>query len=217
MTSIPVFPRTGAQPPGPAENIWLRAVHTNPNHAADYFQRWRRLAAQGQDIHGEARMIDAMLERGSFVIDAGCGTGRTGGYLFDAGHRVIGVDLDETLIAAARTDHPGADWRVGNLAELDLRAADGSRLMADVIVSAGNVMSFLAAAERRPALVAIRAHLSSTSRFVAGFQTHRGWSAEDFIADAERAGMRLQQAFSSWQLAPFTGEDGFLVAVLVRA
>ncbi|GAA0199312.1 hypothetical protein [Glutamicibacter creatinolyticus] len=63
----------------PRENVWLAAVRANPDHAHNYAQRWRRLAAEGSDIYGEARMIDAMAERGSRILDAGCGTGRIGG------------------------------------------------------------------------------------------------------------------------------------------
>src|SRR3712207_7124098 len=40
-----------------------------------YVQRFRTLAAQGNDIVGEARLVDAMLPRGSRVLDAGCGPG----------------------------------------------------------------------------------------------------------------------------------------------
>src|SRR5690349_25174891 len=96
------------------------------------------MASNGADLGGEARLIEAMVPRGARILDAGCGTGRVGGFLAAAGHRVTGVDLDPQLIEAARADHPGPDWRVGDLAELDLP----DRF--DVIVCAGNVMTFVA-------------------------------------------------------------------------
>ena len=52
--------------------------------------------AEGRDIYGEARLIDAMAERGSNILDAGCGPGRHSRYRHDAGHRVVGVDVDPT-------------------------------------------------------------------------------------------------------------------------
>ena len=54
-----------------------------------------------------------------------------------------GVDVDPVLIAAAEEDHPGPTFLVGDLAELDLPAR-GVEADFDVIVSAGNVMGFLA-------------------------------------------------------------------------
>ena len=48
----------------------------------------------GADLHGEARLIDAMLPRGARILDAGAGPGRVGGELSRRGHTVVGVDVD---------------------------------------------------------------------------------------------------------------------------
>jgi len=114
-------PEGGRAPEGPQENVWVAAVRRNPEHARGYAERWRRIEASGQDIYGEARLIDAMAPRGARILDAGCGSGRLGGYLARAGHHVTGVDLDPHLIEVAREDHPEAHWYVGDLAQLDLR------------------------------------------------------------------------------------------------
>src|SRR5262244_2716428 len=50
--------------------------------------------------------------RGLAVLDAGCGTGYLSGMLRDRGARVTGVDFAERMIAIARADHPGIDFRV---------------------------------------------------------------------------------------------------------
>ncbi|WP_311201095.1 class I SAM-dependent methyltransferase [Brachybacterium paraconglomeratum] len=134
---------------GPDENLWTAAVRRNPQHAAGYAARWKRLAAAGQDLDGEARLIDAMARRGSRILDAGCGTGRVGGRLARAGHEVVGVDLDADLIEVARAEQPRGRWEVGNLAELDLVDGEGEREQFDLEVCAGNVLTFLAGAERR--------------------------------------------------------------------
>ena len=132
-------------------NGWLELVEANPGHSQWYIDRFRSMADAGADLVGEARFVDAMLARGSRVLDAGCGQGRVGGYLAAAGHEVVGVDLDPVLVAAAEGQYPRARWLVGDLAELDLPArgvAEGF----DVIVSAGNVLTFLAPATRRDVL-----------------------------------------------------------------
>lgn len=198
--------------PGPQENLWSAAVRQNPDHARGYAERWRRIEASGKDIHGEARLLDAMAPRGARILDAGCGTGRLGGYLARAGHDVVGVDLDPQLIDVAREDHPQARWEVGNLAALDLRDEGGARLLFDLQVSAGNVLTFLAGAERRPALAALASHLAPQGRLVVGFGLDRGYALEDFTADAEVEGLVLVQRFSSWDLRP--ASDDFLVGVL---
>lgn len=85
---------------------WQEIVAADPGHSHRYRERFRELAARGQDINGEARLIDAMVRRGAHVLDAGCGAGRLGGYLHAAGYSVVGVDVDPVLIDAARTDYP---------------------------------------------------------------------------------------------------------------
>ena len=97
----------GAAGRNTAENGWLRLTTDKPEHSRWYVQRFRDMAARGEDVAGEARLIDAMVPRGARILDAGCGTGRVGGALAAAGHDVVGVDLDPELIAAARADHPG--------------------------------------------------------------------------------------------------------------
>jgi 2-polyprenyl-3-methyl-5-hydroxy-6-metoxy-1,4-benzoquinol methylase len=129
--------------PVSVEHAWARMIAENPDHSRWYIQRFRDMAAQGADLAGEARLIDAMVPRGARILDAGCGTGRVGGHLAAAGHDVVGVDLDPELIDAARQDHPGSQWLVGDLAELDLPAA-GVASGFDAIVCAGNVMTFVA-------------------------------------------------------------------------
>ena len=198
--------------PGPDENLWTAALRRNPEHAKGYAERWRRLEAAGKDILGEARLLDAMAERGARILDAGCGSGRLGGHLARAGHDVVGVDLDPHLIEVARAEHPGARWEVGNLAALDLRDEGGARLLFDLQVSAGNVLTFLAGAERRPALAALASHLAPQGRLVVGFGLDRGYALGDFTADAEVEGLVLVQRFSSWDLRP--ASDDFLVGVL---
>ncbi|MFV0252622.1 MAG: class I SAM-dependent methyltransferase [Beutenbergiaceae bacterium] len=197
------------------QNRWLQVVAANPGHSARYIERFRIMAAQGVDLDGEARMIDAMVQRGATILDAGCGPGRVGGRLADLGHRVVGVDIDPELIAAAATEHPGATWLVGDLAELDL-AGQGVAAEFDAIVCAGNVMTFLDPATRRQVLAAMAAHLGDGGRLVVGFGAGRGYEFQEFFADAVAVGLRDEVLLSTWDLRPLTTTSDFVVAVLAR-
>ncbi|UOY00599.1 class I SAM-dependent methyltransferase [Blastococcus sp. PRF04-17] len=195
------------------QSAWVRITQENPDHSTTYIQRWRDLAAQGMDVVGEARLVDAMLARGSRVLDAGCGEGRIGGHLASVGHEVVGVDVDPVLIAAAERDRPRARWLVGDLAELDLPGRGISEPF-DVIVCAGNVMTFLAPSTRRPVLRRMRAHVRDDGRAAIGFGAGRDYPFDEFLADAGDAGWAPDLLLSTWDLRPFTPESDFLVAVL---
>ncbi|MFB7719754.1 class I SAM-dependent methyltransferase [Nocardia sp. NPDC056100] len=200
---------------GRTPSHWEELIAADPAHSTWYVERFRTLAAEGTDIAGEARMVDAMLDRGSRVLDAGCGPGRVGGYLHGAGHTVVGVDIDPVLIAAAEQDYPGPTWLVGDLAELDLPGRDVAADF-DVIVCAGNVMTFLAPSTRGAVLSGFAGHLAPTGRVVTGFGADRGYDFPEFRADAEKAGLTLDLQLGTWDLRPFTDDSDFLVAVFSR-
>ncbi|MBM7768366.1 class I SAM-dependent methyltransferase [Glutamicibacter nicotianae] len=198
----------------PEENLWLATVRKNPDHSQNFAQRWRTLAAEGQDIFGEARAVDAMVARGSRILDAGCGTGRIGGWLSEQGHHVVGVDLDPHLIEVARMEYPNAQWQVGNLAEFTVADEAGEKQEFDLIVSAGNVVTFLSESERLPSLQQLREHLASDGRMIIGFGSGRGYEFVDFESDAIEAGLVIRQRYSTWNF--HLPADDFLVAVLGR-
>jgi len=194
-------------------NLWLQKLERNPGHSEWYVERFRRMAAEGADLAGEARLVDAMAPRAARILDAGCGPGRVGGHLHRLGHEVVGVDLDPALIAAAEQDHPGPTWLLADLAELDLPAR-GITEGFDVIVCAGNVMTFLAPGTHRSVLAGFRAHLRGGGRAVVGFGAGRGYPFETFFADVAAAGLEVQLRLSTWDLRPFDARSDFLVAVL---
>ena len=192
---------------------WLQLTADDPGHSHAYVQRFRRLAEQGQDLVGEARLVDAMLQRQSRVLDAGCGFGRVGGWLAGVGHEVVGVDIDPVLIETARGDHPDAHWIVGDLAALDLPAVGISEPF-DAIVCAGNVLTFVEPGSRVEVLRRFRAHLHPDGRAAVGYGAGRGYPFDAFLADAAAGGLAPDLLLSSWHLHPFTERSDFLVAVL---
>lgn len=202
------------------DNLWLRRIVENPGHSRWYIQRFRDMAARGDDLAGEARLVDALVPRGARILDAGCGTGRVGGRLAAAGHQVVGVDLDPELIAEARAAHPGTTWLVDDLTELDLPSPEnpaGTPAGFDAIVCAGNVMAFVAPATRQQILRRFRAHLADRGRVVVGFGAGRGYDHDEFLADASAAGLRPELLLSTWDLRPYTPGSDFLVALLARS
>lgn len=194
-------------------NRWLQMIAENPGHSAWYIARFRSMAAEGTDLDGEARFVDSMVPRHSRILDAGCGPGRVGGRLGELGHTVVGVDVDPELIAAAEIDHPGSTWLTGDLATLDLPAV-GIGEPFDVIVCAGNVVTFLDPATRGAVMKRLAAHLAATGRIAIGFGTNRGYEVEEFEADARSAGLRFDLRLSTWDLRTFEPTSDFLVAVL---
>ncbi|NYF98140.1 class I SAM-dependent methyltransferase [Janibacter cremeus] len=200
----------------PETSGWMQIVAEDPNHSQWYIERFREMAARGDDLDGEARLVDAMVARGARVLDAGCGPGRIGGRLHELGHEVTGADVDPALIAAAEEDHPGPRWLVSDLAVLDVRDEGGERRLFDLIVCAGNVMTFLAPSTRGDVLAGFAEHLDEDGRVVIGFGAERGYEFADFRADTAAAGLTEQVLLGGWALEPFAPDGGYIVATFGR-
>jgi SAM-dependent methyltransferase len=179
-------------------------------------ERFRQMAAEGADLAGEARLVDALVPVRSRILDAGCGPGRVGAELQSRGHTVVGVDVDPVLIAAAGADHPRSTGLVGDLATLDLAAA-GVGEPFDAAVLAGNVMPYLAPGTGARVLTAIARHLRPDSPVAVGFGLDRGYTLDAFDTDAALAGLRVENRFATWDLRQWTPTSGFAVSVLRTA
>lgn len=204
--------------PVPADAVppprWVTAH--GPEHSHWYVERFRQMAAEGADLAGEARLVDALVPVRSRILDAGCGPGRVGAELQSRGHTVVGVDVDPVLIAAAVADHPGSTWLVGDLATLDLAAA-GVDEPFDAAVLAGNVMPYLAPGTGARVLTAIARHLRPDSPVAVGFGLDRGYTLDAFDTDVALAGLRVENRFATWDLRRWTPTSGFAVTVLRTA
>lgn len=198
------------------QSKWIKIVKANPDHSNNYIQRFLSLEADGKDLNGEARFIDAMLQRGAHILDAGCGPGRVGAALEKIGHTVVGVDVDPALITAAAARHQGPHWINCDLAELDL-AAHGIHDSFDAIVCGGNVMTFVATSTRATILGNLRKHLAPEGRIVIGFGAGRDYDFDDFFEDVTSAGLVAELKLATWDLRPFMASSDFLVAVLIPA
>lgn len=172
-----------------------------------YIQRFEQLAADGADLHGEARMVDALLAPGSRVLDAGCGTGRVGLELARRGHAVTAVDLDPVLVAAARA-HPELTVHLADLAELDLPGE-----VFDAVVAAGNVMIFVEPGTERAVLGRLAAHLAPGGVLVVGFAAGYRYTVDDYDADLAAVGLVREHRFGTWDLRPWHADADWAVTV----
>ena len=175
---------------------------------AAYDRRFEDLAAAGMDMHGEAALVDS-FGAGS-VLDAGCGTGRVAIELSRRGHPVVGVDVDEAMLESARRKAPGLEWVHGDLADPTL---DFGRTF-DVVVMAGNVLIFVPAGAEGDVVANAARWLSPGGRLVTGYSLQPdGFGPARHDALAARAGLALQDRWSTWDRRPYSAGDRYAVAV----
>jgi SAM-dependent methyltransferase len=188
-----------------------------------YGVHFTELIETGVDIEGEARLADALLARGSRVLDAGAGIGRIGGALQARGHDVLAVEKDPDLIERAARFYPDLPMVESDILALSpsFLADAGHRAEFDLIVLVGNVIVLAAPETEQRLLTVLRDLLAEGGRILVGFHpvpTHgnaRDYPVEEFGADVEAAGLKVQHRFGTYELHP-PAED-YLVAVLSRA
>lgn len=174
----------------------------------EYAARFRTLAASGADIDGEARLVDALADRGARILDAGCGAGRMAAYLAAQGHDVLGLDLDPLLIEAGRADYPGLPLEV-----LDLRDVSPKLGVFDLVASAGNVMVFLEPGTEWEVLAALGSVLRPGGRAVFGFATDRAYTHDRLDVDAASIGWTKEARWATWQMDPYTDDADWAVSL----
>jgi SAM-dependent methyltransferase len=163
-------------------------------------------AAAGENIHGEADLVESFGPR--TVLDAGCGTGRVAVELARRGIAVVGVDLDPQMLATARRKAPDLEWHLADLATVDL----GRQF--DLILMAGNVMIFLAPGSEGPVLQNMARHLAPGGALIAGFQLSLGYlDLDTYDRLAAAAGLALEARYATWDRAPWHGLRTYAVSV----
>ncbi len=182
---------------------WLQ--ETGGDRGATYDQRFRDLAAQGVDVHGEAAYVAALVPAGAKVLDAGCGTGRVAAELARRRYDVVGVDNDPSMLDVAR-ELPGVEWLEGDLAALDL----DDRF--DLIVAAGNVVVFLEPGTEAEVVRRLAEHLRPGGLLVSGWRTDR-MAVQAYDALAAAAGLEQVVRHGTWQGDPWRPDADWCVAV----
>jgi 2-polyprenyl-3-methyl-5-hydroxy-6-metoxy-1,4-benzoquinol methylase len=88
---------------------WLKKMRAHTEALYDHFAPayWVTFGLYDDGMHHQ--FIEKVLERlgaHSTLLDAGCGAGRYDGMLVEAGHRVLGIDQSEKMLARAREHFP---------------------------------------------------------------------------------------------------------------
>jgi SAM-dependent methyltransferase len=78
----------------------------------------RRARQPRHRARGAGRPRDLRAIPPGAALDAACGTGRHAAFLAELGHRVVGVDGNEAMLAVARAKVPTGDFRFGRLEAL---------------------------------------------------------------------------------------------------
>ena len=184
-------------------NRWLQNRSVSGD---DYDATYERRAAAGENVHGEADFVERFAP--ASVLDAGCGTGRVGRELARRGLDVVGVDLDAAMLVTARRKAPRVDWRLADLATVDLGGSF------DAIVMAGNVMIFLTPGSE-PAVVANMArHLTPGGLLIAGFQIiPNKLTIERYDEIASLAGLVVAERWSTWDRDSWDASHDYAVSV----
>lgn len=178
----------------------------------EYATRWHRLEAEGRAPHGEADLVERLVagapERS--VLDAGCGMGRVGIELARRGIDVVGVDLDDDLLAYARADAPGIEWVSADLATMRLTRRFG------LVVMAGNVLLFCRPEDRAAVIARCAEHLVPGGLLVAGFAVEQLPGSLDRVgydAMAAAAGLEPLARYSTWEGWADDGGGAYVVMV----
>ncbi len=183
-----------------------------------YVAKFDQHVADGDDLDGEARLIDALAPRGAQILDGGTGTGRVAAALTRMGHRVIGVDRDDRLVEHARTSYPGTAYLTCDLLELDPSslAQEGFAPPFDLVDLPGNVLAYVAPGTEREILERLHSLLKPQGRLVVGFATDKEYAVASFDADLAAAGFTLEHRFATWQLDPWADDADWHVSVARR-
>jgi len=199
-------------------SLWERiATETDGEaYATAYAERFRAMVAEGLDIHGEAGLVTGLAgPPPARVLDAGCGTGRISLYLASLGYDVVGVDVDASMLRVAEEEAPQLDWRVVDLATMDL-----GRVF-DVVLVAGNVLPLLEPGTLDAVTRRLAAHTEAGGLVVCGFgldDDHLPGDCPvtplaDIDAAFERAGLAAVQRWSSWDRDPWVDGAGYVVTL----
>ena len=191
---------------------WELAGPANRGYGETFAQR----VAEGADVDGEARLLDAMAPRRARILDIGSGMGRVAAALQARGHHVVATEPDPALRAQSLATYPDLDVLPHQALDLDPEVLGRF----DLVAAVGNVMVYLGEDTERRVLSRMRELLAPDGRAVVGFHLtaikagSRTYPAEEFVADATASGLRVAHRFGSYEL--HEPHDEYAVWVLRR-
>lgn len=174
-----------------------------PLRGDDYDARFARFEAEGHYLHGEADLVAGLLgDPPAAVLDAGCGTGRVAIELARRGYVTVGIDVEASMLDAARSKAPDLEWILGDLSSAELPDSHF-----DLVVAAGNVMIFLELGTEAAVVANLARTVSPGGFVVAGFQVGRQLTLARYDTLGASAGLDLVDRWATWDRAPYAGDD----------
>lgn len=147
-----------------------------------------------------ARYRDAITGR---VLDLGCGAGRILGYLVLLGADAHGIDISPQMVEHCRRRFPGADVRVGDLA--DLRSSVEGQF--DVVLMSDNLIDVFDDAQRRQVLGYTRGLLNPGGLLIFSSHNLDHWdqapARSGGVNDLIGAAVRRSPAGWAWMVGDF--------------
>jgi ubiquinone/menaquinone biosynthesis C-methylase UbiE len=194
---------------------WIRWVR-QPGH--DSYWRFHRQA-----------FLRVVPPAGRLTLDVGCGEGRVTRDLKELGHRVVGVDASERMVAAARELDPRGDYVVADAAALPFPEGQADVAVAfmslmDVDDMPGSVAELARVLEPGGRLVLAVVHpINSAHEVDREHPEDRLVLVEDYFDrrrytdELERDGLRMTFESRHWTLQDYSealAEAGFKVEAL---
>lgn len=99
-------------PPGVDRGLW------DYLHSDDMVANYDAQMAIAPLAAADVRFCERIFDTPGRVLDLGCGTGRLAKPMIARGHRYVGVDLSDEMLATARAANPEAEFLRANLVDL---------------------------------------------------------------------------------------------------
>lgn len=197
-------------------NPWLA---TRTRTGAEYDAPYEQRASEGIQIHGEANLVEQLLEEiirpnteteeSLRVLDAGCGTGRIAIELAQRGYDIVGVDLDEVMLVQAKHKAPDLNWLLDDLSAVTFDTTF------DAVVMAGNVMIYVTPGSERAVLENMTSYLNEGGILLSAFElTHHPWTQltiDHYDAMMNELGMQSLARWSTWEQDVWQEGDMYVV------
>lgn len=174
----------------------------------EYQARFDALAETGKDVHGEATFVRAYAPKS--VLDAGCGSGRVAIELARHGISVVGIDVNSSMLEAARQRAPEVEWIDDDLTVFALGRSF------DVVVMAGNVPLFTPPGTQADLVQHAAAHVAPGGLLIAGFSNDwagREYTVAEYDAHVAPTGLELVDRFPTWDRAEWSPTSPYAVSV----
>jgi len=129
------------------------------------YSKYYNLLYKDKDYVGEAQYVHYLIQKHApgarSILDLGCGTGLHDFELAKFGYKIIGVDLSEEMLAAARSRYSSPSFFLGDIRTVRLNQTF------DVVVSLFHVMSYQTTNEDlQDAFATARTHLKPGGLFI---------------------------------------------------